>query len=118
MMTDEKVAIGSWVGMLGVFSLMATAGGYKINATQYNTAGVQVITSFSGSGIRALSGSVMIKPLTSGHFIGIHAYLERLTLQGIYYPGVIKPEGWWINDKEEWYLADVADCTKNIHAAE
>jgi hypothetical protein len=97
---------------------MAIAGGYEPKFTQYNTAVIQVTTTFNGSGIRALSGSSKIKTLKPEHFIGIHSYLERLSMSGIYYPDVIEPQGWYINDKEEWYLADVANCTKNFHAAE
>jgi hypothetical protein len=91
MLTDDKVATASWVGMINLFSLMANLGGYEYKGTQYNTAAIQVTTTFNGSGIRALSGSNKIKPLNVGHFIGIHAYLDRLSVSGIYYPDVIEP---------------------------
>jgi hypothetical protein len=100
MLTDEKVATASWIGMIHLFSLMGIVGGYEHKSTQYNTSAVQVITTFNGSGIRALSGSSKIKTLKAEHFIGIHAYLERLSASGIYYPDVIEPEGWYINDKD------------------
>ena len=37
---------------------------------------------------------------------------------GIYCPDVIETSGWQINEKEDWYLTDAPNCTKNIHVAE
>ena len=68
MLTDEKVATASWVGLIHFFSQMAIAGGYEHKCTQYNTAAIQVTTTFNGSGIRALSGSSKIKTLKADHF--------------------------------------------------
>jgi hypothetical protein len=37
---------------------------------------------------------------------------------GIYYPDVIELDGWHLNEKDDWYLSDAINCTKNLQVAE
>ncbi len=48
----------------------------------------------------------------------IYYYLERFSAFEIYCPDVTETSGLHTNADQEWYLTDVANCTKNVHAAE
>ena len=71
-------------------------------------------TSQHDSSIRTLSGLSKSKQLKLEHFVGIYNFLKKMCKAVIYYPDVIEYDGWHINEKNEWYLSDAINCTKNL----